>query len=102
MSVSLTAELKTALRSWVDENEHRTLDLICNAAQAGYRVTVKSEDEGYSASMAFIRPSGPNTGLVLVERGSTPQRALQRLLWAHNSHFDLVWPRNREATEQDW
>jgi hypothetical protein len=98
----LTVALKPDLAAWAHENEPRVLALIADDVRLGYRVSVKEEDEGFSASMAFIRETGPNKGLVLVERASTPQRALLRLLWAHHEHFHLVWPKVREVEGDDW
>lgn len=102
VSVSLTVELKHVLANWAADNDQSVFALMIEAVNSGYRVTVKEESEGSSASMAYLRTTGVNKGLVLMERGSTPERALKRLLWAHYSHFKLVWPRERASPEDDW
>lgn len=102
VSVSLTIALKSVLAQWAKENEADLLGIISRTVSGGYRVTCKEEDEGYSASMALVRLEGPNKGLVLVERGSTPERALLKLLWAHKEHFKAVWPRDKTSPEDDW
>lgn len=102
VSTSLTVELKSALANWAHDNQGDLVEHIENAVKGGYRISVKEEDEGYSASMTFVRLQGPNKGLVLVERASTPTRALLKLLWCHFKHFGLVWPRDKTTEEDDW
>lgn len=102
VSCSLTVDLKSELANWAADNKANLLELIERTVQAGYRLSIKEENEGYSASLASVRTTGPNLGLVLVERGSSPERTLLRLLWAHNSLFKLVWPRSKESPEDDW
>lgn len=102
VSVSLTVALKPKLKEWAEAEEKDLVGHLARAVQLGYRVTVKAEDEGYAANMAPVRLEGPNSGLVLVERGSTPERALLRLLWAHESYFNRVWPRDKVSQGDDW
>lgn len=102
VSSSLTVEMKPQLANWAMDNRSKLVDLIGDVVQNGYRVSVKSEEQGYSASMSAIREKLPNQGLVLVERAGTPERALLRLLWAHYSHFRTIWPRDAATPEDDW
>lgn len=102
VSVSLTVELKPRLREWVKQEEPNLLVHLSEAITLGYRITVKEVDEGYVASMTSVRLQGPNKGLILMERGSSPERALLKLLWAHVEHFQHVWPRDKTSPEDDW
>jgi len=102
ISVSLTKELKEDLREWAEQYGATLIDALGRAVSGGYRVSVKEEEVGFVASMSAVRDGHVNKGLVLAERGSTPQRALLRLLWAHTKHFQLVWPRERGSEEEDW
>jgi hypothetical protein len=102
VSVSLTVALKHALADWAAECAPDLIKWMSHAVEGGYRISVKEEAEGYSANMATTRPEGSNKGLVLMERGGTPERALLRLMWAHNVYFKLIWPRDRQAGDDDW
>lgn len=102
VSVSLTVELKKQLGDWARGNESSILELLEDVVQSGYRFSVKEEEVGYVASLSFVRAQGPNSGLVLMERGGTPTRALLRLLWAHTAHFKLIWPKEARTAEDDW
>lgn len=102
VSVSLTVDLKHDLANWAADNRPRLVEILADVVQNGYRVSIKSEEQGYSASMAAIRDQLPNKGLILVERGGTPERTLLRLLWAHHSHFKGVWPRDAAVEGDDW
>lgn len=102
VSVSLTAELKHVLANWATDNSGNIIKWLADGVQAGYRISIKEESEGYSANMSALRDTSANKGLVLMERASSPERALLRLLWAHNVHFKLIWPRDKTTTEDDW
>lgn len=102
VSVSLTVELKHQLADWAAECAPDLVKWMNHAVEGGYRISVKEEADGYSANMATVRAEGPNKGLVLMERGSSPERALLRLLWAHNVYFKLVWPKDKVKEEDDW
>lgn len=102
VSVSLTVALKPQLKKWAEEAEPNLMEHLGAVVTLGYRVTVKELDEGFVASMAPVRLQSPNKGLVLMEHGSTPDRALLKLLWAHEAHFQHVWPRDKATPEDDW
>lgn len=102
VSCNLTVALKPILSAWARDNEGDLLGIIARTVSSGYRVTCKEEDEGYSASATLVRLEGVNKGMVLVERGSSPERALLKLLWAHHEHFKCVWPREKTSQEEDW
>lgn len=103
VSVSLTVELKAELAEFASTVDGvDLLDLVEHTAMAGYRLGLKEDAQGFTANMSMLRENGPNKGIILQEWGSTPKRALLRLLWAHYEHFKLIWPADRSKVDDDW
>jgi hypothetical protein len=103
VSCSLTEEQKPKLRAWADRNESDLMLHIAALVSGGYRISLKEDAKrGYSANMAQTRENGPNKGRILQEWGSSPQRSLLKLLWAHLEYFELQWPEGNPIPTDDW
>jgi hypothetical protein len=102
VSCSLTVDLKPQLKTWAERNEDDLLAHIDKAVMQGLRFGCKREEGGYQASLAELASNYPNSGKVLVERASTPKRAIQRLCWAHLELFETTWPGGTMAVDDDW
>lgn len=103
-SVSLTKDRRVELRKWADEcTGDNVLEYLTDLAMDGYRISVKSEDKGYSASISSTGRSGSkgNNDKVLMERGSTAERALKRAIWAHLEVFERKWATGADI-DDDW
>jgi len=69
-------------------------DVMGAACEDGYKFTIQYDDysKGFAAMMTKKVDTGDNAGLILSVRGSTPMKALKRLLWTHNYFKDHIWP----------
>lgn len=102
VSCNLTEDQKPVLRQWADANEDDLLKHIASLVSGGYRLSLKEDKNGYNANLAPMRENSPNKGRILQEWGSTPERALLKLVWAHLRYFELMWPAGREEPKDDW
>lgn len=105
VSVSLTVELKADLHQWADDTSYEDLVAYMNDAYLdGYRLGVKGEEVGVSASLTSLEKgqSKANSGTMLVERATTVERALKRLFWAHVHVFEKTWPKSSQVIDDDW
>jgi hypothetical protein len=91
-----------ATQPTLDEYDDRILKLN----EAGYKITlsVDNYNQCHQAMMQQGDQNGDNSQLILVARGSTPLKALKKLIYIHYSFQDQIWPhpdRSRERIEFD-
>ena len=105
VSVSLTVELKGDLHHFAEDCDADSLIAYIEQAYLdGYRLGLKAEDVGASASLTGreIGQSKANAEVMLIERASTATRALKRLFWAHCVVFEKKWPKAAQIADDDW
>lgn len=105
VSLNMTNDVKVQLRQWADRNVSDLWEHVKALVAEDYAFTVRADKEvGFIAS---LRPSEKcrntnNKGKMLMERGSDPERAVMRLLWAHLEHFERNWPKGERQLDDDW
>jgi hypothetical protein len=105
VSASLTVERRAALTKFKDDwSDESLIAYLQECSYDMYRFGLKGEDVGFSASLTSLGKgqSKANEGFMLIERGSTPIRAIMRLFWAHNELFEKQWPKESAQTDEDW
>lgn len=105
VSVSLTVELKPALKAYAERNADDIGNLIEAVVMAGYGFGCKAEDKtGFQASLRATEwvKNTNNKGKILVERAGTAQRAILRLFWAHYEVLEGTWPDGIRTIDDDW
>lgn len=68
-------------------------NFLLEAVSDGYRVSFSYDSKGecYTAYMSSTSPSGPNAGLILTGRGSSPIKSGKQLWWKHNVSLQRDW-----------
>jgi len=91
--LELTAEEKTALRSW-RSNAETLFETLDEMIEGGYRVTLKYDDYNKSAA-CFLFPDvdSDNAGRCLTGRGSTVYNALSQAVFKHSVILRGEWAR---------
>ncbi len=69
------------------------LQSVLGLAEQGYSVTLKWDtySQAHSAFMRLAGGTGPNEGLILTGRGSTPEKALKQLMYKHFEVMHEAW-----------
>jgi hypothetical protein len=101
----LTADQKLEMANWANAcNADDLLDRIVVSTSEGYILSLKPSEEGYQASLTQSRKPSigvPNTGMSLVTRASTPERALWSLYYKHTQVLGKDWSQAK-STDLDW
>jgi hypothetical protein len=100
-------ELSDDERKYLKANKPTADDLMDNATrfcQAGYKLTVRWDDDRECLSVTAFPEEGKTTngGCALTGRGSRLFSALAELLFKHFHVFDTVWPKRSEKVFSDW
>jgi len=103
VSVDLTLKQKADMKARFPDGD-AIFEWMFKMAEEGYKFMVKYDDWN-KCHACFIYPEdedAPNSGYVLVGRGSAPRGAIMGALYRHYVVFETVWGnRDQQAIDDD-
>jgi len=94
VNYDLSDDDKSAFKTWAETGVERLGELIDNACDAGYRVTIKRDayHDCFAAWLQTDDEKSGNYGFILSGRSRSGTMALLGLMFRHYVLFETDWP----------